>query len=674
MPIDINWLRTDKGGDPEKWREYQARRFKDPALLDQVMEIDQVCGLPYPTLRLPYPTLTLPYPTLPSHPTPCPPTHPQTWRNLMTQMNDEKKVIGKLGREVATAKKAKDEATAGPLIAKMAELKASLPDLMGKIAEAEAKRDALVNLLGNEVAPDVVISKNEDLNVTVRTWGDHGAHVGDLGDAEPKFHHQLLDMIGGFESDRGVRVAGHRGYFLTGPGLQLNIALINYALDFLRRVDYTVVQPPYFMMQSAMARVAQLADFDEQLYKVTSSSESAEDMYLIATSEQPMCVFHAGERLADADLPKRYGAWSSCFRKEAGSHGRDTWGIFRVHQFDKIEQFVYCKPEESWAFHEEMIARAEAFYQSLGLSYRVINLVSGELNDAAAKKYDLEAWFPGYKEYKELVSCSNCTDFQARAMDVRYGYGKDAAGEKQYVHMLNSTLCATTRTICAILENYQTADGVVVPEVLRPYCGGVDFFPFVRESTVGGEAVAAKEGKKAGGKAQAKKGEGKKADAKKEGAGAAAPAPAKGAAKPAKAAAKDGKKETKPAAAAAAAAKPAKAAGDAKKAGKPAGAGTAGPRPTLATNAGMSALNGKLAAASYVAGFVPSAEDAAVFALVNSVLAEQRAAAPDAVKYPHVARWWRHVHSFTPAERAEWPATKAQAAAAGAVVSTLFTL
>jgi seryl-tRNA synthetase len=181
--------------------------------------------------------------------------------------------------------------------------------------------------------------------------------------------------------------------------------------------------------------------------------------YLIATSEQPICAFHRGEWMAEKELPKRYAGYSACFRKEAGSHGRDTWGIFRVHQFDKVEQFMVCEPEHSAQLHRDMIATAEAFYQSLGIPYRVVNICSGELNNAAAIKYDLEGWFPTLATHRELVSASNCTDYQSRAMEVRCGQNKKAgpAGEptKKYVHFLNGTLCATTRTICAILENYQ---------------------------------------------------------------------------------------------------------------------------------------------------------------------------------------------------------------------------
>ena len=213
-------------------------------------------------------------------------------------------------------------------------------------------------------------------------------------------------------------------------------------------------------------------------------ADGDDDKYLIATSEQPLCAFHRSEWVAEKELPKRYAGFSTCFRKEAGSHGRDTWGIFRVHQFEKIEQFVVCEPEKSKEMHTEMIAACEDFYKSLGISYRVVNIVSGELNNAAAIKYDLEGWFPTLARYRELVSCSNCTDYQARAMEVRCGGKKLNEREKKFCHFLNSTLCATTRTICAILENYQTPEGVKVPEVLVPYMGGRTFMPFTREKPV----------------------------------------------------------------------------------------------------------------------------------------------------------------------------------------------
>lgn len=296
-------------------------------------------------------------------------------------------------------------------------------------------------------------------------------------DKKLRHHHELLYMIGGYEPQAGAKIAGHRAYFLTGPGVILNLALQQYALNFLLKNRYNPVYPPFFMDKNIMAKTAELADFDEQLYHVSGEKDDTEK-YLIATSEQPISAMHMNQWMEEDHLPIRYAGLSTCFRKEAGSHGKDAWGIFRVHQFEKIEQFVYCQPEESWKFHEEMIKMSEEFYDSLGLSYQVVGIVSGALNNAAAKKYDLEAWFPTLECYRELVSCSNCTDYQARAMNTRLRTGEK--DKKTYVHMLNSTLCATTRTICCLLENYQDETGVLVPEVLQPYTG-CERFDYVRD-------------------------------------------------------------------------------------------------------------------------------------------------------------------------------------------------
>ena len=274
------------------------------------------------------------------------------------------------------------------------------------------------------------------------------------------------------------------------------MALINYALAFLARRGFTPVQTPFFMRKECMSECAQLEDFDEQLYKVSGEGE---EKYLIATSEQTLCSMMRHKWIEPKACPMRYAGYSTCFRKEVGSHGRDTLGIFRVHQFEKVEQFCVTgtlpcpepRPElrgvpraaclircdtfppppvpdddASWKMHAEMLKNSEEFYQSLGLPYRVVNIVSGALNNAAAKKYDLEAWFPSSKTWRELVSCSNCTDYQARRLEVRCGAPKKGPeAKKSYVHMLNSTLTATERTLCCVLENYQT------PGATRPQAG-----------------------------------------------------------------------------------------------------------------------------------------------------------------------------------------------------------
>jgi len=285
-------------------------------------------------------------------------------------------------------------------------------------------------------------------------------------------------MIDGVELDAGVEVAGNRGYYLKGPTVLLEFALIQFGLHLLYQKNYTPLYTPFFMRKEVMQEVAQLSQFDEELYKVVGkASEQTEDntldeKYLIATSEQPIAALHRGETFDNNQLPKRYVGISSCFRQEVGSHGRDTRGIFRVHQFEKLEQFCITSPKNnlSWEMMSEMLLNAEEFCKMLGISYRIVNIVSGALNNAAAKKYDLEAWFPGSGTFRELVSCSNCTDYQSRRLRIKYGYGKDKVDStKQFVHMLNSTLCATTRLICVLLETYQTDIGVEIPEALRSY-------------------------------------------------------------------------------------------------------------------------------------------------------------------------------------------------------------
>jgi seryl-tRNA synthetase len=383
--------------------------------------------------------------------------------------------------------------------------------LKDALAEAEASRTVALAAIGNLVHNSVPVHHDEEEgNTTERTWapapttGHH--HSDDDGNGllsqrnekhdadkntpaataaaaapdgrKARSHVDLLHMIDGVEYTRGVTVAGSRGYFLKGKGVLLNLALVQYGLKFMIERGFTPVQTPFFMEKSQMAKCAQLDDFDEQLYKVSGDGEK----YLIATSEQPMCVYHADEWINESELPRKFIGHSTCFRKEAGSHGRDQLGIFRVHQFEKLEQFCVTLPDDdvSYKMLEEMITNAEDFYQSLGISYRVINIASGALNDAAAKKYDLEGWFPGSKAYRELVSCSNCTDYQSRRLEARCGTKKMGDAMKRYVHMLNSTLCATSRVICCLLETYQDDTGINVPAVLQPYVG-CTHIPFVRD-------------------------------------------------------------------------------------------------------------------------------------------------------------------------------------------------
>ena len=272
--------------------------------------------------------------------------------------------------------------------------------------------------------------------------------------------------------DAGTTIAGNRGYFLKGPCVWLAQALQQLSLKLLDDKNYVAIQPPYFMNTNIMHNVAQLSQFDEELYRVTKSNDNQNDndcdKYLIATSEQPLTALHAAKLIPPKMLPIKYAGISPCFRREAGSHGKDTRGIFRVHQFEKVEQFVICSPDnnESWIHLEDMLQTSQLLLDTLKIPYRVVIIVSGALNLAAAKKYDIEGWFSGSNTYRELVSCSNCTDYHSRKLQIKMTHnGK----EQKFVHMLNATMCAITRMICIILETYQTETGIVVPDALRPY-------------------------------------------------------------------------------------------------------------------------------------------------------------------------------------------------------------
>lgn len=357
---------------------------------------------------------------------------------------------------------------------------------------------------GNHLHASVPVSNDEDENKVERTFGDVSA-------SKKYSHVDLIHMIDGMNGDRGAVVSGGRGYFLTGPAVFLEQALIQHALHSLYKRDYTPLYTPFFMRKDVMQEVAQLSQFDEELYKVVGKGgeDGADEKYLIATSEQPIAAYHRDEWINESALPIKYAGLSTCFRQEVGSHGRDTRGIFRVHQFEKVEQFVLTSPHDnkSWEMMDEMINNSEEFCKSLGIPYRIVNIVSGALNHAASKKLDLEAWFAGSGAFRELVSCSNCLDYQARRLLVRYGQTKKMNENVSYVHMLNATMCATTRVICAILETHQTETGVLVPEVLKPYMPEKfkTEIPFVKPAPIDVEASSKKAKKHKEGMAKAGK-------------------------------------------------------------------------------------------------------------------------------------------------------------------------
>ncbi|XP_043725388.1 serine--tRNA ligase-like [Telopea speciosissima] len=425
--LDINIFREDKGNNPERIRESQRRRFSSVEIVDEIIHLDK------------------------------------EWRQRQFEFDSLRKDFNKINKAVARLKIAGEDAT--EMIKSTDENKQLTAKKEAEVQDARTALYSRLETVGNLVHDSVPVSNDEANNQVIRTWGEKRV--------EPKLknHVELVELLGIADLKKGADVAGGRGFYLKGDGVLLNQALINFGLEFLRKRTYTPLQTPFFMKKDVMAKCAQLAQFDEELYKVTGEGD---DKYLIATAEQPLCAYHLDDWIHPSQLPIRYAGYSTCFRKEAGSHGRDTLGIFRVHQFEKVEQFCMTSPNgnESWDMHEEMIKNSEDFYKELNIPYQLVSIVSGALNDAAAKKYDLEGWYPASQTYRELVSCSNCTDYQSRKLEIRFGQKKSTEQVKQYVHLLNSTLTATERTICCILENYQKEDGVNIPEALQPFMGG----------------------------------------------------------------------------------------------------------------------------------------------------------------------------------------------------------
>ncbi|KAE9552608.1 hypothetical protein FO519_004190 [Halicephalobus sp. NKZ332] len=490
MVLDINLFRANKpNGNPEMIRKSQRERFSDPGLVDRVIDFDQkwVQELYY-----------------------------------MEKYNKNKNLINKVIGEKMKKKEGKPDETEdipNEILDKLLNLEIdelktftvkqlinirkkvedNIKTTTANVDKLADERHTVLTMIGNIIHESVPVSDDEANNRVERTFGDLSA--------KKKYSHvDLVVMIDGFDGDRGTTIAGGRGYFLKGPLVFLEQAIIQMALRILNKKAFTPLYTPFFMKKEMMQRVAQLNQFDEELYKVTGkSSENPEEKdtdekYLIATSEQPIAAFHYDEWLHPDTLPLKYAGVSTCFRQEVGSHGRDTRGIFRVHQFEKIEQFVICSPNdnESWKHFDDMIANAEEYCQALELPYHVVAIVSGELNNAASKKLDLEAWFPGSGAFRELVSCSNCLDYQARRLKVRFGQSKSLNEEMQFVHMLNATMCATTRVMCALLENHQVEDGIVIPEALREFMPEPykEKIPFVKPAPIDEEKKKKPETKK----------------------------------------------------------------------------------------------------------------------------------------------------------------------------------
>ncbi len=370
------------------------------------------------------------------------------------ELRAEQKALGKLIPKASGDEKAE-------LLKKAGELSAAVKaaDAEQDVAAAETQR--LLLQLGNLVHPEVPVGGEDDFTVleTIGTPRDFEAE----GFA-PKDHLELGELLGAIDTERGAKVSGSRFYYLTGIGALLEFALVNAAMAQATAAGFTPMLTPALVKPKAMEGTGFLGQAAEDVYHLDK-----DDLFLVGTSEVPLAAYHMDEILEADQLPRRYAGFSSCFRREAGSYGKDTRGIFRVHQFDKVEMFVYTTPEEAEAEHQRLLEWEKQWLTSLELPFRVVDLASGDLGSSATRKFDCEAWIPTQGKYRELTSTSNTTEFQSRRLSIRMREGKRV----RPLATLNGTLCAITRTIVAILENHQRADGSVrVPEVLRPFLGG----------------------------------------------------------------------------------------------------------------------------------------------------------------------------------------------------------
>ena len=382
----------------------------------------------------------------------------KTRKEMMMQSDELKQKRNQMSVKIGSEKKAGNDAS--ELLREMGEISKKLDDLESLRKTVDENYHNLSFSIPNLVHDSVPKGADESFNKQVRTWGEI-----------PKFDFEVKDHIDlGLELDivdieRASKTAGARFYYLKDGLVKLGQSLTAFALDFVSNKNYNLIQPPYMINRQSMEGAVIADDFEDVIYKVQD-----EDLFLIGTSEHAIASMYYDEILEGSKIPLRYASISPCFRREAGAHGKDQKGIFRVHQFEKIEQFIFCRPEESWEEHEKMIKNTEEFYQQLEIPYRLMLLSSGDMGKVSAKTYDIEAWMAGQNAYREIVSCSNCIDYQSRRLKIRFR--EKSNEDTKYIHTLNSTLVAIERTMVAILENNQTKDGhVEIPKVLQKYFG-----------------------------------------------------------------------------------------------------------------------------------------------------------------------------------------------------------
>ena len=379
-------------------------------------------------------------------------------KEMMMESDELRQKRNQMSVKIGSEKKAGNDAS--ELLKEMGEISKKLDELENSRKTVDDDYHNLSFSIPNLIHDSVPKGGDESFNKQVRTWGEI-----------PKFDFKVKDHIDlGLELDivdleRASKTAGARFYYLKDGLVKLGQSLTAFALDFVSGKNYNLIQPPYMINRQSMEGAVIADDFEDVIYKVED-----EDLFLIGTSEHAIASMYYDEILEGSKIPLRYASISPCFRKEAGAHGKDQKGIFRVHQFEKIEQFIFCRPEESWEEHEKMIKNTEEFYQKLEIPHRLMLLSSGDMGKVSAKTYDIEAWMAGQNAYREIVSCSNCLDYQSRRLKIRFR--EKSNEDTKYIHTLNSTLIAIERTMVAILENNQTKDGhIKIPKVLQKYFG-----------------------------------------------------------------------------------------------------------------------------------------------------------------------------------------------------------
>lgn len=382
----------------------------------------------------------------------------EEWRKCVRRVEGLRRQKNQLTLQIAEAKHKQESCE--ELMDAVKQLKGELEQLESKVLNLAARRQELLLRIPNLLHESVPYGRDESENVVTKYLGKPPRF-----EFEPKGHLEILQSLGLIDVQRGAKVAGHTFYYLKNELVLLDFAIMQFAMNKLLRKGYTLLEPPFMLKRDAYIGATDLAFFQDQLYKL-----EGEDLYLIATAEHPVAAMFKDEVLNAEDLPLRIVAVSPCFRKEVGAHGKYTKGLFRMHHFNKVEQFAFCLPEQSWELFEELQSNAEQLYQELGLYCRVVNVCTGDIGEFAAKKYDIEVWMADGK-FREAGSNSNCTDYQARRLSVRYRE-REGRPPKGFVHTLNNTALATSRTMIAIVEQFQRADGTVkIPRALWKFVG-----------------------------------------------------------------------------------------------------------------------------------------------------------------------------------------------------------